>query len=529
MSEIANKDVPFYPSIRAFSDELSAVYARGDINDVLTRIQSFVQAIILDRRSIAKVFADSELDQWCQRLGRAIVAEQRELSRARPDEPVDCVILATELYRAGGHSAVVQDLVATGRLGKRVMIILTDALHTADASIVRERFGDSVTCEVAPSGNLEQKLRWVTDRLAALHPRRLLLCNHHHDPVAIAAAQPELADETIFYHHADHQLCLGVTLAHPLHVDPHSMGYYNCRCSLGLKQNVYWPLVVEDFGAREPIVDDGAPLTTCSSGSQNKFDLDYIYRYVDVVPRVMAVTGGRHIHIGPLSDDILLQLHAALDAHGVPRTRFVHVRWVKSLWQALKRERVDVYLPSFPLGGGRAAIEVMGAGVPIIGHDGYVSAFFGGQDMFYREAFSWKTPDQLVEYLKGLTRLRLVEESGFARAHYLQYHAPEALVRAIDAGHAAHPPLELRPQRSDPMQSFLDDVHYAFRDHLSVSQIDDLRRQLVRAEQKVDAIHRIYIRQAAELMEAYERDLAACEIKLAQATSGDDRNSTGRA
>lgn len=520
------QSAPFYPSIRALSDELSAVYADGDVDGVLTRIQAFVQAVILDRRSVAKVFADRELDQWCQRLGRAIVEEQREVTRAKPDETVDSVIVATELYRAGGHSAVVQDLVLTGRLGKRVTIILTDALHTADPSIVEERFGDSVTCEVAPYGNLEQKLRWVTDRLAALHPRRLLLFNHHHDPVAIAAAQPELADQTIFYHHADHQLCLGVTLTHPLHVDPHAIGYHHCRCSLGLKQNVYWPLVVEDLGAREPIADDGAPLTTCSSGSQNKFDLDYIYRYVDVMPRVMRVTGGKHIHIGPLSDEILRQLHAALDTHDVPRDRFVHIRWVRSVWQALKQQRVDVYLPSFPLGGGRAAIEVMGAGVPIIGHDGYVSAFFGGQDMLYREAFLWKTPDELIEYLSGLTRAKLVQESCFARAHYLRHHAPAALVRAIDEGQAADPPLELRPQRSDPMQSFLDDVHYALRDHLNVSQIGDLRRQLSRAEQKVDATHLIYIRQASELMKAYEHDLAACQMKLSKVKSGDGSPST---
>jgi hypothetical protein len=172
------------------------------------------------------------------------------------------------------------------------------------------------------------------------------------------------------------------------------------------------------------------------------------------------------------------------------------------------------------------AIEAMGAGVPIVGHDGYVSAFFGGQDMFYREAFLWKTPDELSEYLSGLTRARLAEESRFARAHYLRHHAPAVLVRAIDAGMAADPPLELRPQRSDPMQSFLDDVHYALRDHLNASQIDDLRGQLVRAERKVDATHLIYVRQMSELMKAYEHDRATCEMELPKATSRDGSSST---
>ena len=69
------------------------------------------------------------------------------------------------------------------------------------------------------------------------------------------------------------------------------------------------------------------------------------------------------------------------------------------------------------------------------------------------------------------------------------------------------------------MQSFLDDVHYAFHDHLNVSQIDTLRRQLIRANGKIEAIHRIYIRQATELMRSYEPDLAARKTKPAKVTS----------
>jgi hypothetical protein len=447
------------------------------------------------------------LDTWCQRIGAAVL-EQLPLAEAGQEtERSDCVILATELYRAGGHTAVIEDLVRTNRFGSNIVVILTDVSHSADPSIITERFGSLVTGEIAPAGSLLDKLRWTFARLSALRPRRLVLFNHHHDTVAIAAAQAVLADETVFYHHADHQLCLGVTLNHTLHVDPHAIGFHNCRSTLGLTHNVFWPLVVDDLGVQKFTVDQRAPLRTCSSGSAIKFELDYKYQYVELISQLLARTGGTHCHIGPLSEGALLKLHVGLDALGVPRDRFVHIPWVSSVWRALQVQQIDLYLASFPLGGGRVAIEVMGAGVPIVGHDCYVSSFFGGQDMFYPEAFLWETPEQLLDHLAGIDRRQLEQESRAARQHYERYHTPAMLAHAIGAGAAALPPPSLRPQRGDPMQTFLDDVHYALRDHLTAIEIapvvERLKHELSVRPIEIDALQRGFAHQVRALIDAY--------------------------
>lgn len=513
----------FYRTVDALSDELASLLEAGDVDSALSQIQAFVRAVDSDRRAVAKVFADPVLDTWCQRIGATVAAQSELSSQSQDPERVDCVILATELYRAGGHSAVIQDLVGTGRFGPRTVVLLTDTLGTADPTIAAERMGSLVESEIAPQGSLVDKLRWTVQRLSVLRPRRLMLFNHHHDSVAIAAAQPGMADEIVFYHHGDHHLCLGVTLAHTFHVDPHALGFHHCREGLGLTKNVFWPLIVDDLGTRGPFTGHSTALRTCSSGSSNKFELDYKYKYVDLVPRILACTGGTHVHIGPLSEGALRQLYAGLDALMVPRDRFVHIPWVPSVWRALQQYQIDLYITSFPLGGGRVAIEAMGAGIPMIGHSCYVSSFFGGQDMLYPDAFLWETPDQLLSHLGSIDSQQLQRESRLARAHYEQHHASEALVRAIDAGSEAPPPPRLRPQRSDPLQSFLDDVHYSLQDDLTAAEIapifEQLKRERVTLATRVveaEAMNRAHSDQTMALIEAYAHQIAQLRQEIAQ-------------
>lgn len=92
----------FYPTVDALASEISSLCEGGDLDSALTRIQAFVQAVILDRRAVAKVFADSVLDTWCQRIGAAAAVQLPESRPATDAGRVDCVILATELYRTGG-------------------------------------------------------------------------------------------------------------------------------------------------------------------------------------------------------------------------------------------------------------------------------------------------------------------------------------------------------------------------------------------------------------------------------------------
>lgn len=460
----------FFPTVEGLLTEIESRRMHGDLEGALSLIQHVVKMCINDRRSVAKIFADARLDAACQRIGADCAARLPAVEPAQAAQ-TDCVVLVTELWWAGGHTAALEDLLETKRFGERIVILHTDLYDRPHPEVAATRFGAVATAEIAPKGGLADKLAWTLKRLRELRPKRLIVMNHHDDAAAIAAAQPSVAEETIYYHHCDHHLALGVTLAHAVHVDISPMAWHNCRDALGIEKRAYWPLTAHDLGARTGggwMVDGN--LRTCSSGSSlGKFEHAYRYAYADVVPRIMACTGGLHVHIGPLSEFTLARIRGSLNALGIPPQRFVHVPRVRSVWQAFDAFKIDVMLASFPLGGGKVLIEAMGSGTPAIGHDCYISPFFSGREMFYPGAFMWQHPDELLAHLRGLTAARLEDESRVARARFEQFHTLDALTRAIDGGADTPAVPDMLPLHTDPLQMFLDDAQYAEQDYRTLA------------------------------------------------------------
>jgi hypothetical protein len=479
-------------------DELLAEAARrvavSDVSGALEVVQRFVKSVNTDPRAIARVFGDHALDCFCQQLGQAVLAKMGD--EASCDAPLPSsgpVYLATELYRTGGHTAVLEDLIKIKAFPGKPTIVLTNTLGTADIDAIHQRFrAYDVAIHCAPGGALEQRLLWTLKTLRQLRPSTLVLFNHHEDSVAIAAAQPQLAAQTVFYHHADHHLCLGVTLPYDLHADPSPMGYHNCRDALRLSNNVYWPLTAEDRGhpgTHRRSLTAGERLRTCSAGTRNKFEQPYRFDYADVVPRILAATNGSHVHIGLLSESTLERIAAGMRRASIPADRLTYIEWVPSLWQALQDERVDVYIGSFPITGSRSIVEALGSGTPVVGHQSYLSRFHGGADMLYPQAAAWRTPDDLCGHLAGLTPDRVREEAELARAHFDAMHTLKQLEATVAAGLVAPAAPALRPFAVDPLQVLLDDMALFVTRQSFDAQVQALRAEVEASRASIDAIY----------------------------------------
>jgi hypothetical protein len=433
----------------------------GDLEGALRQIKTFVELIVADDGCTARVFSSKDLDALCMEIGRLSLQYIGGQAPVAEYDQKLTVWLATELYAAGGHTAVLQDLIEA-LPQRRHMVISTGIMGAIQRAVIEKRFaGYDVELVWAPEGALLEKLSWLQRELLRLRPQQVFLFNHHQDVVAVAAVQPELQAQLCYYHHADHQLALGVHLPHALHIDPHNMGFFNCRDALGVSGNVYLPMTVPDRGGRSQdwvFARDG--MVTCSSGSLHKFETPYRYSYLEIVPQLLQTTGGKHVHIGPLSSVALGKIRAGIAAAGISLDKFIHVPLTPSVWQALLDHRVDVYLVSFPHGGGRASIEVMGSATPVVVHQHYRSRFLGGADMLYAEACAWENPSGLMEYLGKLSVLDIKRQSALARSHYEHHHRPELLNVALRSDFTNLPahPIPLRRYIPDQLQCCLDGV-----------------------------------------------------------------------
>ena len=432
-----------YLSIRSLCEAVHLLLDEGGVDQALCLVHDCVYKIITEPLCTSQVFGSETLDNLCQCIGNVNLTEIKQAtSDSTPwqrDDPV-FVYIVTKLYKSGGHTRVIEDFIKARPWGRH-LILSTETDGKSDIDYLMKGIAKNINVvfEQASKVNYQQRLTWLQKRLQEIQPNKVYLFNHHQDSVAVAAIQPEMGLDAYFYHHGDHHLCLGVYLSHLKHIDPHPMGYHNCRNMLGI-ENLYVPLTVDDKGVRPADWSflNEHRLTTCTAARSNKIEIPYFVSYLDMVPKLLKATKGRHIHIGRLTPWALFKIRRGLKRYGIHRDQFIYTPWVPSVWKALHNYCVDLYIASFPYGGGLTLIEAMGAGVPVALHKHIFSRMLSGIDLAYPGAFSWRSPDELLDFCSKLTHEYLETGSRAARLQYLKFHRREVLENVLRGGDQAN-------------------------------------------------------------------------------------------
>lgn len=432
-----------FSSFHKFYEDVNLKITKGSLNDALCSIHDYVDKIITEPLFTANFIDSDKLDFLCQEIGRKNLDRMPKVD-FRINQQKKYTYVATKIQKSGGHARVIEDFIKTIPEAEHV-ILISGIEGRSNIKKFLERFNNiKVTLESSPSKNYLTTLNWLQKRLIELQADNNYLFNHHQDSVAVAAFQPNMMKKAAFYHHGDHHLCLGVHLNHLDHIDFHSMGYHLCRDELGI-ENKYIPLISEDKGRRPEgfqFKRDGY-LVTATAARSNKVEIPYYVSYLDLIPKLLSVTNGKHVHIGNLSPWALLKINRQLKTLGVPNDRFVYIPWVQSVWKSLHQYGVDLYIASFPYGGAITLIEAMGAGVPVALHKHIYSRVLSCIDMGYKDVFYWEDPEKLLEYCKNITSDDLEKLSRIAREQYEKYHDPKILSDVLNHSKVIEAPINV--------------------------------------------------------------------------------------
>lgn len=444
------------PTFLELVKRLEVLQGAGDWPSMLLEISNLVIGMVNDPRAKGLVFGSEEIDRYCLAAG-AMAAQQLNLKPVVEHHGHLAVHVATELYEGqGGHSLALKDVIRARP--DLTHVVLVTNLH--DRPLPLDKFARDLTASVqvigAPPLPLPHKLQWLQMQLAALKPGLLTLFNHHYDVAAVGAAQPGVAREIAYFHHADHDMALGVFLPHALHVDCTNLSHHKCQHYLGVHHPVYWPLVSPDHGVRtgHGFMADGAPLT-CSHGSAGKFMSPGRFDYFDVMERRLAEVGGSHLHIGMLPDAVVQGFRARLESAGVDPARFRHQPPVPGLWAFLRDSAIDLCISSFPIQGAKGLVETQGAGLPVLMNESGLSKHHSTRELVYEEALWWRTPDELIAALQSLTPDLLAAQALAARGFYERWHHPRELAYALNNARRTAPVPPVRHPPCDTLALFL--------------------------------------------------------------------------
>lgn len=473
-----------------------------------------------------------EWDWRLWRMGRERLAHRPPSPREALDpgpRRVRDVYLATQLYDIGGHTALIGDFVrALGR--ESAHVVVTDLLGQNPApvpDVIVSRLALSsgqVTVVAGPSH--AERLDQVLARLRALAPERLFLFHHPHDPLASVVAQPELARERILVHHADATPSFGLHVPGVRIIDLNPAGVALAR-ALG-RESWLLPLTSPDPGPRPHGFLRRGQLVTASSGSAHKFAGGYAMRYADTVAVILRATGGWHVHIGPLEDDAIADVRAALSREGIAPDRFVYVRTVPSLAAALWEHDVDVFCASFPVDGARTKVEALASATPYVRHAWRPLRESGADPTLDAEGLLvWRTWDDLALTLRRLSDAgTLGQHAAKVRRLYDEDHHPAPFGRRLARILDGREPLpEVPPGRTEAaMQSLLaaiasERIHEASPQRGPASMresLDELRAALGSSTGRLDALE---VRHA-DRMQRLEHEVEGLAESLALERTG---------
>jgi hypothetical protein len=416
------------------------------LEPALRGLTDLFAALGTDMSLAGRPFPFPQFDAACAAIG---AASAFELFRAAPGPatPHDLVLL-TEAFVQGGHAEIIGDLATWS---ERPLRLVATNLNDRKSPILPElarhpRVADTTVCD-AP--DLLGRLRSVQAAVANPAAQRVLVLCHGNDAVAIAGCAA--AGKTVlFFHHCDHAPCLGCFMPDAEHVDLHNLAFHACRDQLGLDP-AYLCLTSRDGPPRAAGRPGDPVFKSVSCGQEHKLQrLAYPLTYRDVVVRLVTAHHGVHFHVGPLSDTFIAAIAGALEQAGLPRDAFVPVGHVGGFREIVAALEADLYLPTLPQAGGKALIDAMAAGVPILVHENAIDRLWGGRDLVYPEAPGWTGLDGLDTALARFADGDYWRtQAAASRAYYERHHANAlfaAMLRANGRLARSCPP-PLKPYR----------------------------------------------------------------------------------
>ncbi len=409
-----------------FLEKQRAALKKNELNDFLHSMIHFFTELNNSPTMLGHQVMSAQFDSMCQQAGELSAFK---LLREINDLPTKMhnVILLTELYCQGGHVEIVRDILRKSKFPVLLLVTNINGRKSPVLQSILEEENVLGTIE-ANADTYVEKLRTIQSALANSQVNTVYILVHGYDAVGISAIARTNEKNVLFIHHCDHSPTLGCYLEGARHIDLHNVGFLRCRNEFNITTNRYLCLSSMNLKNRQIDRTFANPIfKTASCGGIHKVvGLDYHISYKDVVLHTLSKLKGVHFHVGYLSDEYLKDIRESLKRMGLSDEQFIYLGETPNLAEVLVQLEIDVYFPTLPQSGGKALIDVMAAGIPILTHQNARDRLWGSIDLIYPTALTWATFDELDDALEKYHEAFWQTQANESRAYFERFHS-EAL------------------------------------------------------------------------------------------------------
>ena len=401
------------------------------VNAYLEKIKKCAQRIAFSDYDYAfgKATKSLLLDSICESIGCVELSLFSSVNSERKTSRNDNIlIIASALNpRGGGVYQEILDLIDLNSDSK-VTIMLTGHADFSSLEYSERIIEDTKGCDFifGKKGKNHKPLKELFLQIKAINPDTIYTYYGHDDVICSALNRSEFCQKSVNLFSFDHGFCFGLNnSSNDYYITKRPTDYHMLKPHFG-KKVIYIPVLQRPKDIKDSFKPFKCfPKITTSSIAARSYKFGNFENYIFMVAKVLKSTNGRHIHVGPLDDSMLLSVNQIFRQEKVSLDKFVHVQWLESLAQGLLELGVDIFIQPEGTLSYKITVEVMMAGIPIAYNKS--SCRMRCCDFAYIDAFCYTNTEELAQSLSQFDTSSLLKHSLNSKEQFSRYHNIDSL------------------------------------------------------------------------------------------------------
>lgn len=337
---------------------LAGLLDRGNMEMFLKRLAELMPKLYNGPLRHRALFVP-ELDELARRASLIITPQPNPRTNSKL-----LVHITSQVYPWGGHTRVIEDIVASLPEYRHELVITEMRRTDPDFVRVKPRFNElSLTVHLLQGLSQVERTTELSSLINVLEPEVILLLAFPGDSVAHTSVAGHSARRVLFLHAGDHHPSLGACRTDYAHVDLTPACHKLCLAESRLHASML-NLTAKDIGTVE--LPRRSPMVGATCGSPHKYAGSSEFTYARLLATLFSDGVGQVFHIGDMPEEQKNQIRFEITTNGQDASRAIFLPNTPSLAAKLIEISPDFYLVSHPVGSGKATLEAMSVGLPIL-------------------------------------------------------------------------------------------------------------------------------------------------------------------